>query len=73
MSFSSFSWGLRKTVLVVLVRKQVVIFAVFVKTPSFSGTNFCTGDFAPPEPELNSGKQILDARILDPNFLGRIF
>ena len=35
-----------------------------------SGTTFCAGDCTPPEPEVlgpNSGKQILDARILDPN------
>ena len=41
-----------------------------------SGTNFCTGDFAPPEPEFraaNSGKQILDARILDLNSLVECF
>ena len=34
------------------------------------GTKVCTGDFTPPEPEFigsNSGKRILDARILDPN------
>ena len=41
-----------------------------------SGTKVCTGDFAPPEPKKlgpNSGKRILDARILDPNSWVEVF
>ena len=42
----------------------------------FSGTNFCTGDFAPPEPDFRAEfweKKKLDARILDPNSWAEFF
>ena len=44
-------------------------FFYYIHILIFSGTKVRTGDFAPPEPEFgaNSGKRVLDARVLDPN------
>ena len=55
-----------------------VIFAVFFKTPSFSGTKvcwLCTGDFAPPEPEFRAEfwETNFGRPNVGPEFLGRFF